>query len=86
MEKNHYYYNLSVTGYCFEDAGTNRRNAIRRGRELAVRMKQTIQIWQARPVEGGNGRLGRYYVGVLEYPYYLSQSCEITPSDITVNI
>ncbi|MGD7407491.1 hypothetical protein ACQCP7_25770 [Ralstonia pseudosolanacearum] len=86
MTKGHYYFNRSLRGYDFEDAGTNRREAIRQGRELAVALRHSVQIWQARPVEGLPDRLGHYYVGSLEYPYYLSTACTITASDITVNI
>ena len=85
MGKNHYYFNLSTRGYCFEDAGTNKRKAIKIGRELAARMRQTIQLWQARVIDKGDTRLGRYYVGALEFPYSLG-NCPIGPEDIVVNI
>ena len=83
MEKNHYYLTRAYERI-FQDAGKNRREAIRLGRELAVKEKISIQLWKCKEVYGIK-TLGRYYIGVLEFPYYL-RNCQITTADIIVNI
>lgn len=84
MENKHYY--LTPIGkLTFEDAGTNRQKAIRAGREKAASEKCSYELWQARPVEGGGGRLGRYFVGMLEFPYYL-RDLDLDWHDVGVNL
>ena len=83
MEYKHYY--LTPIGKLeFEDAGTNRRKAIQAGREKAVAERCSYELWQCRPVEG-TGCKGRYFVGMLEFPYYL-RDCQLDWHDITVNL
>lgn len=84
MENKHYY--LTPIGkLAFEDAGTNRQKAIRAGREKAAAEKCSYELWQARQVDGCCGRLGRYFVGMLEFPYYL-RDCDLDWHDVGVNL
>ena len=83
MEKNHYYL-TRIDESIFQDAGKNKREAIRRGREFAVKEKTSIQLWKCKEVSGIK-TLSRYYIGVLEFPYYL-RNCQLTAADIIVNI
>lgn len=85
MQNKHYY--LTPIGKLdFEDAGTNRRKAVQAGRERAAAEKCSYELWQARPVEGGGGRLGRYFVGMLEFPYYLRDVPGLDWHDVGVNL
>ena len=83
MEKNHYYL-TRVDERIFQDAGKNKREAIRLGRELAVKEKTSIQLWKCKEVSGIKN-LVRCYIGVLEVPYYL-RDCQLSSADIIVNI
>ena len=83
MEKNHYYL-TRADERIFQDAGKNKREAIRLGRELAVKEKTSIQLWKCKE-DPEIKTLGRYYIGVLEFPYYL-RNCQLTAADIIVNI
>ena len=83
MEKNHYYLTRAYERI-FQDAGKNKREDIRRGRELAVKEETSIELWKCEEIPDIKTR-GRYYIGVLEFPYYLS-NCQLTTADITVNI
>lgn len=83
MEKNHYYLTRAYERI-FQDAGKNKREAIRLGRELAVKEKTSIELWKCEEISDIK-TLGRYYIGVLEYPYYL-RNCQLTAADIIVNI
>lgn len=83
MEKNHYYL-TRVDERIFQDAGKNKREAIRLGRKLAVKEKTSIELWKCEEISDIK-TLGRYYIGVLEFPYYL-RNCQLTAADIIVNI
>lgn len=83
MEKNHYYLTRAYERI-FQDAGKNKREAIRLGRELAAKYETSIELWKCEEVSGIK-TLGRYYIGVLEFPYYL-RNCQITAADIIVNL
>ena len=83
MEKNHYYLTRAYERI-FQDAGKNKREAIRLGRELAVKEKTSIQLCKCEEVSDIK-TLGRYYIGVLEFPYYL-RDFQLNASDIIVNI
>lgn len=83
MEKNHYYLTRSYERI-FQDAGKNKREAIRIGRELAAKEKTSIELWKCKEIPDIK-TLGRYYIGVLEFPYYL-RNWQITASDIIVNL
>ena len=83
MEKNHYYLTRAYERI-FQDAGKNKREAIRLGRELAVKEETSIELWKCMEVSGIK-TLGRYYIGVLEFPYYL-RNWQLTAADIIVNI
>lgn len=83
MELNHYY--LTTTrSRNFVDAGKNKKAAILAGRIMACDEKCSIELWACRKVEGV-GTLGRYYIGMLEFPYYL-RDLQLIPHDITVNL
>ena len=69
MEKNHYYLTRAYERI-FQDAGKNKREAIRLGRKLAVKEETSIELWKCKEVSGIK-TLGRYYIGVLEFPYDL---------------
>ena len=81
MEKNHYYLTRAYERI-FQDAGKNKREAIRIGRELAVKEKTSIELWKCEEISDIK-TLGRY--GVLEFPYYL-RNCQLTAADIIVNL
>lgn len=83
MEKNHYYL-TQIDETIFRDAGKNKREAIRLGRELAVKEKTSIQLWKCKEVSDIK-TLVRFYIGVLEFPYYL-RNCQLTAADIIVNL
>ena len=83
MEKNHYYL-TRVDERIFQDAGKNKREAIRLGREFAVKEKTSIELWKCEEISDIK-TLGRYYIGVLEFPYYL-RDFQLNASDIIVNI
>ena len=89
MEKNHYYL-TSVKERNFIDAGKNKREAIKAGRIMALELRQSVELYHCHEIglEAGKpeGRLGRYYLGILEFPYFLSSACHLIPSDITVNL
>lgn len=84
MRKGHYYL-TTIRERNFVDAGKNKREAIKAGREMALKEGQSVELWHCEPVKDVPGALGRYYVGMLEFPYYL-RSCQLTAKDITVNI
>jgi len=81
MEKNYYYLHRLDTKEDIE-AGKNRRDAIRKGRELAAEKKTSIQILKCVEDEGD---LVVQYIGILEFPYFL-RNCQLDWRDITVNI
>lgn len=83
MEKNYYYLHRLDNREDIE-AGKNKREAIKKGRELAAKYKTSIQLMKCVEDEPG-GDLLVSYVGILEFPYYL-RDLPLTAADITVNI
>jgi hypothetical protein len=84
MENKHYY----ITGIRernFVDAGTNKKAAIKAGKARALQERQSVELWRCHKVGGCGETLGRYYIGILEFPYYL-RNCPLTEKDITVNL
>ena len=83
MEKNYYYLHRLDNREDIE-AGKNKREAIKKGRELAAKYKTSIQLLKCVEDEPG-GDLLVSYIGILEFPYYL-RNCQLTAADIIVNI
>lgn len=83
MKKNHYYLQR-VNSISHTDAGKNKRDAIRQGRELAAKEKRSISLWKYEQTPDQE-RPSLHYIGILEFPYYL-RNCQLTAADITVNI
>ena len=84
IRKGHYYI-TGIRNRSFEDAGTNKRKAIKMARERALMEKQSIELWHGSPVKDVPGAVGRFYVGIMEFPYHL-RNCQLTTRNITVNI
>lgn len=83
MEKNYYYLHRVDTREDIE-AGKNKHEAIKKGRELAAQFQTSIQLLKCVEDEPG-GDLMVSYIGVLEFPYYL-RDLNLTAADITVNL
>lgn len=83
IRKGHYYI-TGIRARNFEDAGTNKREAIKVARERALKEKQSVELWHGVQVQGLD-TIGRDFVGIMEFPYYL-RDCQLTTADITVNL
>ena len=83
MEKNHYYIQYQSADKFCEGVGTkNKREAIKRGKELALEQKTTCTLLKCVEKEG---KLTMEYIALLEFPYYL-RNCQLDTSDITINL
>ena len=82
MKKNHYYIKCQCADYFCKEVGANKREAIKRGKEVALEQKTTCTLMKCVEKEG---KLipPVEYIALLEFPYYL-RNCQLDTSDITV--
>lgn len=83
MENKHYYI-TGIRARNLVDAGTNKKAAIKAGKARALQEGQSVELWHCHKIEDV-GTLGRFFIGMLEFPYYL-RNCSLTEKDITVNL
>ena len=81
MEKNAYY--IQVGNLSKEDiyAGTNKREAIKKGKKIALEKKTSCTLVKCVEDEGD---LVVKYIAILEFPNYL-RDCQLDARDILVN-
>ena len=81
MEKNCYYVQLHNSREDFY-VGQNKREAIKRGKEIALKNSTSCTLVKCVEDEGD---LCTKYIAILEFPYYL-RGCQLDTSDITINL